>query len=257
MTDIENLLVEGGLHQETTQRMLNHHLSMVNHLKMRNYVEVSSHVGAFCESASNVLLDYFGEEVRPRVQVGTFVDQAISGSIGEDFPRELRLTLPRLIRAAYELRSSRDGVHPNLEVPQSHADAETSVRICSWILSELVRIAGTDENIDEISQAIERLARPVSSIVDVHDGQQLVMSTELHEREEILVHLNHAGDGKASVSDLVQWIPGTSKSAIFAHLRHLSEDRLIRYDSDQKEAMITPLGRDEAIGLVRSELHPR
>lgn len=237
--------LDAGFHEESTERALEHFQEMRVQLGRGNYVNAGAHVGNFCENVVNILRDQMGEGTESNVEVGTFVDHCTCGNIGNSEPREIRLTIPRMIRAAYELRNARDSVHVNLEVEVNHSDTQAAVRTCSWILAELLRAYGDEDDMDEIADLIEELARPLTPYIDEHNGDRMIQHTELGVREEVLIHL-HSSTGEVDADDLVDWIPGEDSRSVKGALGRLKQDRKVWYDNDEGTARIASLGAEEA-----------
>lgn len=246
--EIKKELLAGGLHEGSVERTIEHYEEMRHHLSQGNYPEVGVRVGKFCENVANILRVEFGEDVDPNGVVDEVINRATSGNVGSDHPVELRLTIPRLLRAAYELRSRRNHVHVNLEVPVNHNDSQTAVRICTWILSELLRLYGEEEHMDKIAEIIDDLASPVVPYVDYYNGKRLLMHQELETREEILIHLFLDG-GEIDAENLVEWIPGSDNRQIKGSLGALKSQRLVHYEDGI--AAISSLGAKEAENLIK------
>ncbi|MFC7044610.1 hypothetical protein ACFQH6_03535 [Halobacteriaceae archaeon GCM10025711] len=254
---IKGELVDAGLHEESVERMLDHYEKMRLALGSHKYGEAGRHIGTFCENTVNLLREEMGEGVKPSVKVGKFVDDSLNGKIGLGAPDEVRLSIPRAISAAYEIRNNRDSVHVNLDVPVNHADTQTGVRICSWILGELLRVYGDEDHMDEIAQLIDELASPVTPFIDIHNGKRLIMNTDLTPPEEILIHL--FVDGKELDSEeLADWIPGASKQTIGGSLGQMKRDRLVYYEDGR--AKITARGAKRAEEIIEENfdkpIHP-
>lgn len=245
---VRSELLAAGLNEESTNRMIEHYQDMRTYLSRNEFVEAGTHVGNFCENVANILLVEMGEPARPHISVGSFVNECINGQIGTDLPDEARLTIPRMMRAAYDIRNSRDSVHVNLEVSVNRADTQTAIRICSWILSELLRLYGNESEMDEIADLIDELSQPMTPYIDEYRGNRMIQHTGLEVREEILLHLLNE-PSEVDADDLVEWIPGASSRQIKGTLSRLKQERKARYDSDRGMARITPRGAELARDL--------
>jgi hypothetical protein len=176
MKKIRHDLLDGGLHKESVDRLLDHYQSMQTRLQEGEYDEAGTHIGNFCENMVNILLHAMGESIQQTPSLGTFVDDCLDGRIGLSEPDSVRLQIPRTIRAAYDIRSNRDSVHVNLQTPVNHADTQTGIAMCSWMLAEVLRVYGDDtDDMEEIADLIEELAEPVS------DGNPLSRLESSHE----------------------------------------------------------------------------
>jgi len=248
---IEVELVSEGLHEESVSRMVDHYEQMRFHLGIERYIETGTHVGNFCEALVNILRDYVGEAPQNDVQVRAFINRAQSNGYEVELQDEFSTTVPRLLSAAYELRSKRDTVHTNLEIPVSRSDAQTAVRLCTWLLCELLRIFGDRDHHDQIADYIESLATPIVPYIDQHEGTRLIMSTDLEVQQEVLVHLYVMGT-TVPQDELVEWIPGASPKQVGGALGALKQQRKIHFEDGM--AKITPIGAQEAQAIVDEHL---
>ncbi|RDZ33918.1 MULTISPECIES: hypothetical protein [unclassified Haloferax] len=162
---VKQELLEGGLHEESVERLLNHYQSMQRRIQEGEYDEAGTHIGNFCENMVNILLDAMGESVEARPDVTGFVNGSTSGKYGTDEPKSIWVQVPNVIRAAYDIRNNRDSVHVNLQVPVNHADTQAGIAMCSWMLAEVLRVYGDGDetdNMEQIGALIEELSEPVT-----------------------------------------------------------------------------------------------
>ena len=241
-------LVDAGLHEESVEDLIQHYRDMRFHLSNENYVEAGAHVGNFCENLANIIRVETGEGIDPHIQVGDFLDDILNGNIpknGLDY--EVYTTIPRTMRVAYDLRNNRDSVHVNLEVEVNHSDTQTAVRLCTWMLSELLRIYTDAEHRDDVAKLIEQLATPMTPYVDTYNGNRIVMSEDLELQEELLVHL-YAFGREVDSEILTEWIIGADKHTVGSCLGNLKQKRKVHYEDGV--AKITPVGVQEAKEIV-------
>lgn len=215
------------------------------------YEVVGTYVGNFCENAANIVLQILTGDIDPTPSLGTILQEIERNNNDPSIDKMLRITIPRFLRAAYEMRSHRDTVHVNLEVPVNQSDQYVAVTMCGWILAEFVRIYG-DAEAEEARELIEGLARNVSPYIDEYKGKRMVMTGELNVPEEILVHLYNA-PGDVHIDDLVEWIPAANDSNhVRTNLRRMEDRREVFYSGDY--AKITPLGAEKAEKLIEEYL---
>ncbi len=237
--EIKRQLVEAGLDETSVEGMLSHYKEMRFYLGNGKYQEAILHVGKFCENSGNVILGILEQPLEKSPTLGSILT-TIESQNNQKIDAMIRLTIPRFLRAAYEMRSRRNGVHTNLELPVNHGDANIAVQMCSWILAELVRVYGAPKNLTESRKLIESLAQPLSPFVDEYDGRKLIMSNQLKVTQEILIHLNNSPGGELEIEDLVKWIPNATSNHIKTCLRQMMTKRTVHYTGDK--AKITPLG---------------
>lgn len=190
-------LIEGGLHQQSVERLLEHYQSMQKRIKEGEYDEAGTHIGNFCENMVNILRDQMGESVQPRPSVGTFVNDCTSGNIGNSEPNNIRLQIPRTLRAAYDIRNNRDSVHVNLKVSVNLADTQAGIAMCSWMLAEILRVYGASEDTDDMTMVgtlIEELSEPVT---DGNPLKELETSHDDFDRDSVVRVL----DGVVQIAD--------------------------------------------------------
>ena len=241
-------LLDARLHEESVNDLIQHYRNMRFHLSNENYVEAGAHVGNFCENLANIIRAETGKGIDPHISVGKFVDDILNGNLpknGLDY--EVYTSIPRIIRVAYDLRNNRDSVHVNLEVEVNHSDTQTAVRLCTWMLSELVRVYSDAEHRDDVAQLIEQLAEPMTPYVDNYNGNRIVMSNDLNLEEEILVHL-YASGREIESDKLENWIIGADGPEITGTLGSLKQNRKVHYENGV--AKITPIGVQQAECII-------
>lgn len=254
LQEAESELLGAGLDQESVERMMEHYEAMQFHLQAGEYDEIGNDVGNFCENAANVVLSSMGETIRPNINFGHFMDDIENGVLNTNVDRALRLTIPRMLRSAYELRSARDFVHTDLENPVNHADSQTAVEICSWVLAELIRLHGEEAHMDEISAMIEEAISPnIPFIDDYGDEPPLVLHDDLSTGQEVLIHLYFADGQTLNADELLERIPGSSPNSIRGALGSFSPSRVVRYDSNSGQAVLTAKGRKRARLILEKE----
>ncbi len=245
---VRSELLSAGLHEESVNDLIEHYRDMRFHLSNENYVEAGAHVGNFCENLANIIRAQTGEGIDPHINVGDFLDDILNGNLPKNgLSYEVYTTIPRTMRVAYDIRNNRDSVHVNLEVEVNHSDTQTAVRLCTWMLSELVRVYSDADHRDDVAQLISQLAAPMTPYVDSYNGKRIVMSNDLELDDEILVHL-YASGREVDSDKLEDWIIGADGRQIGGTLGSLKQNRKVHYEDGM--AKITPIGVEEAEDIV-------
>ncbi|ELZ93956.1 hypothetical protein C440_10063 [Haloferax mucosum ATCC BAA-1512] len=244
---VKSDLLAAGLHEASVERLVNDYDQMRKKLSIGEYTEAGAYVGNFCENLVNILRDVVGEEVEQDVSVHSFVKKSISNGYHADVSNWVRVTLPRMVQATYELRSKRDTVHTNLDIPVNHADTQTAVRQCTWMLCELLREFGQEDDIDEIAGIIDDLSSPIVPHIDSHNGTRLITKADLETKQEILVHLYYHGS-ELSADRLTKWIPGKSKVQITGIIGSMKQAREVFYEDGK--AKLTTKGEMLALEII-------
>jgi hypothetical protein len=245
---VQEQLLDAGLHEESVERLLEHYQDMRFRLGNREYIDAGAHIGNFCENLVNLILAETNQGAQARPSAGNFVDNILNGNYDtSDLAYEIRVTIPRAMRVAYDLRNNRDSVHINLDVPVNHSDTQTAVRLCTWMLTELLRVYGDENHVDEIADLIEELADPVTPYVDSYEGKRLVMHMELELEQELLVHLHTLGR-EVSADKLSEWLPEGNPHRVKSKLGNMKQSRKVHYEDGM--AKITPIGVEEAEEII-------
>lgn len=244
---VQEQLLDAGLHEESVNRLLEHYQNMRFRLGNREYIDAGAHIGNFCENLANLILAETNQGAQARPSVGRFIDNILNGNYDtSDLVYEVRISIPRAMRVAYDLRNNRDSVHINLEVPVNRSDTQTAVRLCTWMLAEILRVYGDENNINEIAELIEELATPISPYIDSYNGKRLVMHRELELEQELLVHLR---DGQEVNADkLTEYIPEADGHRVKSKLGNMKQSRKVHYEDGT--AKITPIGAEEAEEII-------
>ncbi|MEM2974739.1 MAG: hypothetical protein QW112_03920 [Candidatus Micrarchaeia archaeon] len=245
--EIIKTLSESGLDKQTVENMLSHYAKMRWEYVMADHEAVGMHAGKFCEHAANLVLKILTGQLkeRPRLDVVLSLIDKAQGNASVD--EMIRVTMPRMLRAVYELRNKRGAVHANLALKVNKIDAHVALNICSWVLAELVRIYYTGE-MEASWKLIDKISRIDLPFIDEYRGRKLIMSLKLSVAEEILLHLTNVGV-EIPVDALVTWIPGVDRNHVLTSLRQLRDKRMVWYEGEATK--ITPLGAIEAERIVK------
>jgi hypothetical protein len=163
-------------------------------------------------------------------------EQASSG-----YPRSVRIQIPRMLIALYEVRNNRGVGHVGGDVNPNHMDATCVLQMSKWILSELVRLFH-DVDTQTATDAVESIVERVVPIVWKVDGKLRVLDTSLSMKEKTLVVLyRHAGS--VAELDLFSWVEHSNASVYRRDvLRKCHKEKLIEYDQASRMITLSPKG---------------
>jgi hypothetical protein len=157
------------------------------------------------------------------------------------FPRSVRVQIPRMLVALYEVRNNRGVAHVGSEVNPNQMDATCVLHMSKWIVSELVRLF---HNVDTktaeaaIDTIVERVLPTVWKV-----GKRLrVLDTNATMKEKTLLLLYHSAIPLRE-QDLFGWVEH-SNASIYRRdvLRSLHRDKLAEYDEDTRLVHLSPKG---------------
>lgn len=155
--------------------------------------------------------------------------------------RSLRVLIPRMIVALYEIRNNRGVGHVGGDVDPNLLDATAVYGMTSWILAELVRIfhsVTTEEARATVSALVERKTPLIWQI----DQTRRVLDSKISKIDQTLLLL-HQIPGWVSDKDLLSWTEYSSLSNLRSKvLIPLHKSRLIEFDAKQGRAHLSPTG---------------
>jgi len=157
------------------------------------------------------------------------------------FPRSIRIQIPRMIIALYEIRNNRNVGHTGGDVNPNEMDAVTVLYISKWIMAELVRVFH-NISIKDAESVVNSLVEKNVPILWEVDGKYRVLDSELKTKDQTLLIL-YAKNEMVNELDLVEWIEHSNPSIYRRDiLRKLHKTRLIEYNESSKSAKISPKG---------------
>ncbi len=165
--------------------------------------------------------------------------------------RSIRIQIPRMLIALYEIRNNRNVGHVGGDVDPNHMDAVCVLQMAKWIMAELVRVLH-NVSTEEATAIVDSFADRETPLIWEVNGKKRVMSKGLTMRAKALLLL-YASNGPVAEADLVSWIEH-SNGSVFRRdvLRPAHKERMVEYDADARTVQISPLG----IAHVEEDLLP-
>jgi hypothetical protein len=155
--------------------------------------------------------------------------------------RSVRVQIPRMLVALYEIRNSRNVGHVGGEVDPNHMDALCVLQMSKWIVAELVRILH-QMPIDDAADLVETLVERDVPLVWKVGSKRRVLDSKMSMPNKTLLLL-HGCTGAVAEADLLDWIEHSNASAYRRDvLRRAHKAKLLEYDDSAKTVMISPLG---------------
>ena len=155
--------------------------------------------------------------------------------------RSLRILIPRVLQALYEIRNNRGVGHVGGDVDPNFLDATAVYAMASWVLAEIVRIfhaVSTKEAQEIVDELVERKHPLVWEV----DGIRRVLDPQMNKTDQAFLLL-YSKSGWVSEKDLFDWVEYSNSSMFRKSVLVASHNsRLIEYDQAQGRARISPLG---------------
>jgi len=154
------------------------------------------------------------------------------------FSDSIRIHIPRILRATYDIRSKRGVAHigkinPNL------MDATFVVSACDWVMGEFITLYHTGDP-NEAQRIIDSIVERKIPIIQEFGDELKVLNPNLPVADKILLVLYKKYPNYVSTSDLKQWIKTKSPSHITTVLCQLDDNAKVHRKG--KENIITRKG---------------
>jgi hypothetical protein len=163
---------------------------------------------------------------------------ASSSRVGD---HSLRILIPRVLPALYDIRSNRGVGHAGADVDPNFMDATAVYGMASWTLAELIRIfhaVSTKEAQETVDALVERKIGLVWEVEQI----KRVLDPAMNKDDQTLVLL-YSKPAWVAEEDLIVWVEYSNKTNFRNQiLRVLHKKRLIEYDEKMRRVHITPLG---------------
>ncbi len=203
--------------------------------------------GKLCEVACAILKGHVDGEFPPGLSKPSNMVQACTDLAKADdtrFPRSVRIQMPRVLIALYEVRNNRGVGHVGGDVDPNHMDAAVVLAMAQWVMAELVRLFhGTDAR--TATEAVDALVERTIPVVWEVDGKRRVLDCSLKMKQKMLLLL-YSVPGAVSEATLVDWLEH-SNPTVFRRdvLVPAHNARHVEYDRTAKTVRLSPLGARE------------
>lgn len=215
--------------------------AIVTNYRMCRWEPSELNGGKFCEVVYTILRGHVDGSFPARASKPSNMVDACRELEKATGTRSVRIQIPRMLLALYEIRNNRGVGHVGGDVDANHMDAANVVATARWILAELVRVF---HNLDAVAATavVEALTeRDVPVIWEVGDRKR-VLNTGLSRKDKTLLLL-YATPGAAAESDLVSWMeqryPASYRKDV---LRPLHDAKLVEHDRQARTVQLSPLG---------------
>lgn len=159
-------------------------------------------------------------------------------------PRSVRIHIPRMLVALYEIRNNRSVGHVGGDVDPNHMDAVAVLYMSKWLLAELVRLFHSLSPEEAATQVDMIVEREIPTIWRVGDRRR-ILAPRLSQKEKTLLLL-YGEPGPMSEADLAVSIEVSRLTSYRTDvLRPLHRAKMIEYDEMDRTVTLSPLGTRE------------
>jgi hypothetical protein len=217
---------------------------IVRNFRERRWEPSELNAGKLCEIVYSVLRglidgSYPGRSYKPSNMVDSC--RALEQADSARFSRSVRIQIPRMLMALYEIRNNRGVGHVGGDVNPNEMDATCTLHMSQWLMAELVRIFHDTSTENAASAVTALVERTLPSIWQV-DGLFRVLDTNRSMRDQTLLHLYRSAEPLAD-RDLVVWTEHSNASVYRRDiLRPLHRDRFIEYNEKERRVTLSPKG---------------
>lgn len=202
--------------------------------------------GKLCETVYTILKGYTegkfpNKPSKPRSMYDAC--KGLENALTTQFCRSVRIQIPRMLIALYEIRNNRGVGHTGGDVDPNHMDAVAVLYMSKWIMAELVRLFHNITT-EKATAIVDNLVERIIPVIWEVDGKFRVLNTNMSMKGKTLVILYQSQD-KVAVSDLVSWVEHSNPSVYKKLLLQLHKDRLVEFERKNSHVTISPLGIDE------------
>lgn len=226
---------------------------LLSEYRAGDWEKVGLKAGKICEIVYTILKGYTSGAYASAPSKPSNMVSACTAleSAGSQFSRPVRIQIPRVLIALYELRNNRAIGHVSGDLDPNHMDAEFFLRGCKWVMGELIRLF-TSVPVDEAREILEEVtARTLPVVWETGSGKKL-LNPKLPTPEKALV-LAYSCPGGATAQELCEWI-GYGNLSRFRNsiLGGLDAEALIKFNRTTDLVTVSPTGirKVEGSGLL-------
>jgi hypothetical protein len=236
--------VLSGIPKELRDPLLGSFATIVRNYRESRWEPSELNGGKFCEVVYSILKGHVDGRMPAKPnKPSNMVDaaKAFEKADQSKFSRGVRIQIPRMLIALYEIRNNRGVGHVGGDVDPNRMDARIVLEMSKWILADLIRVF---HNLDTAiaTAAVDALVdRTVPIVWEVVDRRR-VLDPRLSSRDQTLLLL-YATPVPVKDRDLCTWVEHSNitrfkKSVLQA--AHAS--RLVEYDRRTGLVHLSPTG---------------
>lgn len=219
---------------------------------VKNYVEhrwepAELNGGKFCEVVYSIIHGSLSGTLpsrpsKPRDMVAACRGlEGLSANGSRPGDRSMRILIPRVLTALYEIRNNRGVGHVGGDVDPNFLDATVVYSMTSWTLAELIRIFH-NVSTKEAQETVDVLVERKHPLIWEFEDTRRVLDPAMKKGDQALLLL-HARPGWVSEKDLVKWVDHSNANVFRTSVLHrLHRSRLIEYEEAKHRIRISPLG---------------
>ncbi len=243
MTVLDEKNLFSSIPQSLRDELLDSYKSIHKNYRENRWEPSELNGGKLCEVAYTIVKGYIDGNFPSKSSKPT--NMVIACQSLENTPstinRSIRIQIPRMIIALYEIRNNRGVGHSGNDVNPSKMDSTCVLYMSKWIVSELIRIFhNVDTKTAEI--IIDSIMDRTLPIVWMIGDKLRILDTHTSMKEKTLLLLYH-NSSPIKEEDLIAWIEHSNASVYRRDvLRPMHRDKYIEFDEEEKIINLSPKG---------------
>lgn len=206
--------------------------------------------GKFCEIVFSILEGIADGQYSPKPKKPpNMVEACRKLEQKTALPRSLRILIPRLLPALYEVRNNRGVGHVGSEVDPNHMDATLVLSMVNWIMAELIRELHSMP-INEAQNLVDSLVERRIPLVWQDKDIRRVLNKKMSTREQVLILLASSSQSH-SLEELLLWTEYKNKSDFKKIIKKLHTERYLEFSENSHAVKLLPLGSQLASKLTK------
>lgn len=206
--------------------LLDHHRELNRALLTGDWEKCLVRGGKFGETVMKIVHYIRTKKVVKGISVQTEIQDAEKDT---SVSSEIRMTIPRHVRALYDLRSNRGGTHSSFD--PNEMDSRVATSISDWLVAELLRLFGKASP-DEAITLVEGLTRRQVPYVEEIDGDVIPLRPSVTARQDVGLVLYKRYPTRVTQPELRNWLSGTSSNAIAVAITRMKKTREVHVNQD-------------------------
>jgi hypothetical protein len=163
--------------------------------------------------------------------------------------RSVKIQIPRMITALYEIRNNRGVGHAGGDVNPNLMDSTAVLYMAKWIVAEIVRVLHTATT-EDATRLVESLVERQIELIYTSGSVRRVLDPKLTWKQKMLL-LMISVPGEVQEADLLRWIEHPNLARLRRDiLRPAHKAKLIEYDEVEGILSILPPGIEAAEALL-------
>jgi len=232
----------GGIPDGLRTPLLDEFNKLARHYRESRWEPAELNGGKLCEIVYTILKGHVDSAFPPApAKPGNMVDACKALESAHNFPRAIRIQIPRMLVALYEIRNNRNVGHVGADIDPNHMDATVVYGLARWVLSELVRIFHSISPEDATAVVDALTEREIPLLWRIGERTR-VLGTQLSAKHKTLVLL-YGSAGAVSARDIASSIDYKNVSQLRQKvLRPAHDEDLLDFDMKADTALLSPIG---------------